>query len=64
MDRKARTGDTQLVKSREMRSQTLVVVAGGGGVKTTEKNTIVASAGICTSKQSWGLETYNPAEQK
>ncbi len=39
MDRKARTGDTVLVKSREMtgRTQTLPWWLGGAGVKTTEK---------------------------
>ncbi len=39
MDRQARTGDTVLVKSREMtgRSQTLKWWLGGGRVKTTEK---------------------------
>ncbi len=38
MDRKARTGDTALVRSREMtgRSQTLPCWQGGEGVKTTE----------------------------
>jgi hypothetical protein len=40
MDRQARTGDTVLVKSREMtgggKSQTLPWWLGGGGVKTTE----------------------------
>jgi hypothetical protein len=37
MDRKARIDDTQLVKSREMRSQTLVVVAGGRRGKDDRK---------------------------
>jgi hypothetical protein len=38
MDRQARTGDTVLVKSREMtgRTQTLPWWLGGGGVKTTD----------------------------
>ncbi len=38
MDRQARTGDTALVKSREMtgRSQTLPWWLGGEGIKTTE----------------------------
>jgi hypothetical protein len=38
MDRQARTGDTVLVKSREMtgRSQILLWWQGGGGAKTTE----------------------------
>ncbi len=44
MDRQARTGDTVLVKNREMRVKSnIAVVAGGDGVKTTENNIIITS---------------------
>jgi hypothetical protein len=42
MDRQARTGDTLLVKSREMRDEpnTAMVAGGGGGKDDRRKNTL------------------------